>query len=193
MLIPSGGQGRSPPSSTESGHCRHSIPCACHLCRILLVIDVPIIARASRRAGKPLFTRRVVSTFGTEHAYVYATVPIEIELVEAATLQKILTEAWLCDPEVLDEIEDFAACLFKVARDGDMTIPSGSELVLELEANLTDNAQTKNYWTYYFVNHAERVLFWLHEYDVCDELETLRRIQSASHISMSFSLPQAAE
>ncbi|KAI0729877.1 hypothetical protein C8Q72DRAFT_794337 [Fomitopsis betulina] len=33
----------------------------------------------------------------------------------------ILMEAFLCDPEVLNKIEDFAACLYKVARDGDMT------------------------------------------------------------------------
>lgn len=64
-----------------------------------------------------------------------------------------------------------------------MTIPPGSELVLELEANTSDHAETKHHWTYYFVNHAERALFWLHEYDVCPELESLRGIQSASHIS----------
>ncbi|KAH9922509.1 uncharacterized protein B0H18DRAFT_1017929 [Fomitopsis serialis] len=59
--------------------------------------------------------------------------------------RKIYTEAWLCDPDVLDEIEDFAAQLRRV--------------VLELEVNPTK--ETKHYWTYYFVNHDERVLFWL--------------------------------
>lgn len=108
---------------------------------------------------------------------------------QQASPQNIFTDAWLCDPEVLSEIEDFATCLEEMAREGNMTIPPGSELVLELEARTSGNAETKHYWTYYFVNHTERVLFWLHEYDVCTELNILRGIQSASHISVSFSLP----
>ncbi|TFY63078.1 hypothetical protein EVJ58_g3460 [Rhodofomes roseus] len=94
--------------------------------------------------------------------------------------RKIYTEAWLCDPETLDEIEDFAALLEEVARDDKKDIPPDSELVLELEVNPTK--ETKHYWAYYYVDHAERVLFWLHEYVVSQELEALRGMQSASQI-----------
>lgn len=70
-------------------------------------------------------------------------------------------------------------------------MPPDADLVLELE-NIAPNAEHKDlvtekparhYWTYYYVNHAARVLFWVQPHEVSTELEQLRGFHSASHIS----------
>lgn len=71
-------------------------------------------------------------------------------------------------------------------------LPPDAELVLELEnippnANehndLETNKPAKHYWTYYYVNHASRLLFWVQSHEVSAELEVLRGFHSSSHIS----------
>ncbi|KZT69939.1 hypothetical protein DAEQUDRAFT_725919 [Daedalea quercina L-15889] len=107
--------------------------------------------------------------------------------------RRIYTEAWLCDPAILEEVEDFAFRLEEAARDsGYYPLPVDAELVLELEnippdaeqvrLDLDSGKPVEHYWTYYFVDHAERVLFWIHPYQVSDELELIRGFHSASHI-----------
>ncbi|KAH9836352.1 uncharacterized protein C8Q71DRAFT_762021 [Rhodofomes roseus] len=105
--------------------------------------------------------------------------------------RRTYTEAWLCDPEILEEIEDFAVRLEELVRSLEFTLPPDAELVLELERipahapshdDLESGKPSKHYWTYYYVDHAERVLFWIHPYSVSDELEQLRGFHSPSHI-----------
>ncbi|TFY63080.1 hypothetical protein EVJ58_g3462 [Rhodofomes roseus] len=108
--------------------------------------------------------------------------------------RRTYTEAWLCDPEILEEIEDFAVRLEELVRSLEFTLPPDAELVLELERipahapshdDLESGKPSKHYWTYYYVDHAERVLFWIHPYSVSDELEQLRGFHSPSHIRLS--------
>ncbi|KAI0717330.1 hypothetical protein C8Q72DRAFT_891558 [Fomitopsis betulina] len=106
--------------------------------------------------------------------------------------RRIYTEAWLCDPEVLDEIEDFLVHLDETTYTSGCMLPPDAELVLELEnippnANehndLETNKPAKHYWTYYYVNHASRLLFWVQSHEVSQKLEVLRGFHSSSHIS----------
>ncbi|KAH9922512.1 uncharacterized protein B0H18DRAFT_514205 [Fomitopsis serialis] len=115
--------------------------------------------------------------------------------------RKTYTEAWLCDPDILEEIEDFAARLDEAVQLLGYTLPPETELVLELEqipkeagpvTDLESGKPSKHYWTYYYVNHAERVLFWVHSYKVSNELEdlrgyTLHRISVGSIVMCSIS------
>ena len=70
-------------------------------------------------------------------------------------------------------------------------LPPDAELVLELENippgaehnDLLTDKPASHYWTYYYVNHSARVLFWVQPHDISPELEQLRGFHSASHIS----------
>ena len=112
-------------------------------------------------------------------------------LLLTARLQRIYTEAWLCDSEELEEIEDFLVRLDEEVQDLGYELPPDAELVLELEnippgaehKDLVTEKPAKHYWTYYYVNHAARVLFWIQEHEISNELEQLRGFHSASHIS----------
>ena len=114
--------------------------------------------------------------------------------------QRIYTEAYLYDKEIFREIEDFAFCLAEIARGEGYQLPENADLVLELEVipeedrhkfpDSQDNI-CMHHWTYYYVNHDERVLFWLHAYEIIDGegvfngIEQVRRVQSWTHISGS--------
>lgn len=114
--------------------------------------------------------------------------------------QRIYTEAYLYDKEIFREIEDFAFCLAEIARRERYQLPENADLVLELEVipeedrhNFTDSHGNTcmHHWAYYYVNHEERVLFWLHAYDIIDGqgvfhgIEQVLRVQSWTHISGS--------
>ncbi|KAH9836358.1 uncharacterized protein C8Q71DRAFT_79644 [Rhodofomes roseus] len=103
------------------------------------------------------------------------------------------TEAWIYDPLILKEIEDFAHRLCEEIQKNGFALPSDAELVLDLEVipdhapvrtDLVTGEQCIHYWTYYFINPAERILFWLHPIDILEEkdVDRVRYIQSDSHI-----------
>lgn len=92
---------------------------------------------------------------------------------------------------MLNEIEDFLVQLDESVHEFGYLLPPDAELVLELE-NIPPGAEhndletgkpASHYWTYYFVHHASRVLFWVHPHEVTPEMEILRGFHSASHIS----------
>ncbi|KZT69934.1 hypothetical protein DAEQUDRAFT_232046 [Daedalea quercina L-15889] len=105
--------------------------------------------------------------------------------------RRIYTEAWIYDGEILEEIEDFAQRLQEIIRENNFDVPADADLVLELEdipghapptLDIVSGEPSVHYWTYYYVNHASRVLFWLQEYDIADDIEKVRCIQSDTHI-----------
>ncbi|CCM03271.1 uncharacterized protein FIBRA_05399 [Fibroporia radiculosa] len=97
--------------------------------------------------------------------------------------KKIFTEAYLCDPDIFLEIDDFAAQVEEVIQAQPNPLPEHVELVLELEENKKENKETKHHWCYYFVDHKSRTLFWLHEYDIVGELGgSLKGLNSAPHV-----------
>ncbi|KAH9914799.1 uncharacterized protein B0H18DRAFT_1125286 [Fomitopsis serialis] len=104
--------------------------------------------------------------------------------------RRIYTEAWIYDPAILEEIEDFAHRLDEEVQKNNFVLPPNAELVLELEdvpeeAHVAGLAiDVTHYWTYYYVNHAERVLFWLTEYDLEDDVQQVRHIQSDFHLTI---------
>lgn len=94
-------------------------------------------------------------------------------------VQKIYTDADIRDPNILVEIESFANALEEHAKEEKISIPLGSELVLELERE-GDHDYT---WSYYFVDIESKSLFWLHDFDVTWWISELVGETSLSHIS----------
>ncbi|KZT04473.1 uncharacterized protein LAESUDRAFT_296031 [Laetiporus sulphureus 93-53] len=93
----------------------------------------------------------------------------------------IYTDEYLCDPNVLREIEDFVAVLDRIVEEQNIQLPPGAELVLDLR---TDPETEERYWCYYYVNHKDRVLFWIQDYEVTRRLGQLKGIYSATHIKL---------
>lgn len=52
--------------------------------------------------------------------------------------------------------------MWDYVEDRNISIPEDSELVLEL----TPSSDARSAWSYYFVHHGTRSLFWVHEYDI---------------------------
>lgn len=115
--------------------------------------------------------------------------------------QRIYTEAYLYDEEILDEIEDFVHRLEEIVQEKHFELPRNIDLVLELEViaeedraaaayiDLKSGEPIMHHWTYYYVNHDERVLFWLQPYEIVDQegtfcaIDQVMCIQSETQIS----------
>ena len=114
------------------------------------------------------------------------------------------TEAYLYDPTISCEIEDFALRLEEIVQEKCFELPPSVDLVLELEdipvedrhrhTDWDTGEQCVHHWTYYYANHEERVLFWVEPYEIIDNsgefngIEQVMRVQSETHIS---ELPQS--
>ncbi|TFY63074.1 hypothetical protein EVJ58_g3457 [Rhodofomes roseus] len=91
--------------------------------------------------------------------------------------RRMYTEAWIYDPLILKEIEDFAHRLCEEIQKNGFALPSDAELVLDLEV-IPDHAPVRTDLV------TERILFWLHPIDILEEkdVDRVRYIQSDSHI-----------
>ncbi|OSX66022.1 hypothetical protein POSPLADRAFT_1130945 [Postia placenta MAD-698-R-SB12] len=98
--------------------------------------------------------------------------------------RRIYTDAYIMDPEIMAEIDDFIALLQHLSNGLEFQMGPSMELVLELEDNTKPDRLTKYHWCYYFVDSDTRTLFWLQEYEVYDESpwDELQGLNSASHI-----------
>ena len=103
--------------------------------------------------------------------------------------QRTYTESDVCVPEVLHDIIYFSNYLhdeLRLAIDNKKITHDINyddvELVLEPKKTLEDEAEFI-ICCYYFVNPAERCLFWLDEYDAEDMLGECRGVTSLSHKS----------
>ena len=97
-------------------------------------------------------------------------------------MQRIYTEAYLCDKQVSSEIDQFQTYLFRYIEENDVAIPLDSELVLEL-------SHETHSWRYYFVDHTSRSLFWVHECDMTYETFELLGYPTLPHLrGSSYSL-----
>lgn len=79
--------------------------------------------------------------------------------------QKILTETWLYNEGLADQISSFSDEIFDYIRSESYFIPSTSELVLELV-----ETGDRYLCDYYFADHATRSVFWLEPVNVSEWL-----------------------
>jgi hypothetical protein len=94
--------------------------------------------------------------------------------------QPIYTDAYLCDVNTLNEINRFLQAIDQLASESE-EMPLDWELVLELS---NDEETEKRIWSYYFINHSDRALFWLHDIDARIILNGLPGVSSRAHIRM---------
>ena len=97
-------------------------------------------------------------------------------------IQKIYTDAYLYDPDVL-----FHATCF-IQRIDDLTsartIQPDAELVLEI----TPDEDGEIACGYYFVHHQNRCLFWLEEFEADPLIYEIQGLSSAAHLSTEFTV-----
>jgi hypothetical protein len=92
-------------------------------------------------------------------------------------MKKILTDVYMYDPILSAEIGEFAAYLDRVFTS---PLPTNNyDLVLDVIP--TQDAEIM--WSYYFVDHDTRILFWLDPYDCTHLLSEVPGVHEASHVS----------
>ena len=100
---------------------------------------------------------------------------------DIAICQRIYTDADLYDPGqftiITESSDQILGELENMARDKNVTLPPGVELVLEI-IPLKDDFICG----YYFVNHNSRCLFWLQEFDAEEICDDIRVVVSLSHL-----------
>ncbi|KIK96647.1 hypothetical protein PAXRUDRAFT_770484 [Paxillus rubicundulus Ve08.2h10] len=89
---------------------------------------------------------------------------------------KTYTEWDICEPDIKQHIEFHASFLWRVLA-GSHPDAGQYELVLELDSKGADGVVCE----YYFVNHAERCLFWLDNYERPGFLMECKGVISLSH------------
>jgi hypothetical protein len=88
---------------------------------------------------------------------------------------RIVTEAYLYRPEVMEKITYWSEGMQEVLAHRGITIGGDVELLLQLDDEDPDSC------AYYFVDHATRSVFWLHEVSTQDL--NLYPVTSKSHLS----------
>ena len=93
----------------------------------------------------------------------------------------------MCDPDLVQKIEQSVEEINKL-RDISPPLPEDWELVLELGK---DGETGEPICLYYFVRHATRCLFWLHDFDLEDLLDGLLGVTEKTHIRESAPAPDS--
>lgn len=95
--------------------------------------------------------------------------------------KRIYTDAFICDPSTLREVEAFALELFYMIDAEDIRLPSGCDLVLELGKD--NNGEVT--WTYYCADHTSRKLFWLTRHEISEFAhQEVKAVRSMAHLGL---------
>ena len=96
--------------------------------------------------------------------------------------RRYVTDAYLYDGSVLDEITRFLNRMEGEIRQQNDLLPKESDIVLELCSNPSWNA-----WGYYMVDHKSRCVYWLAELDILWAIgEEIVGLQSLTHFSKPY-------
>jgi hypothetical protein len=90
---------------------------------------------------------------------------------------RIVTEGYLYRPEVMEKITYWSKGIEALLAEKGITIGDDVELLLQLDD------QDANCCQYYFINHATRSIFWLHEVSTQDF--NLGPVASKSHLKLA--------
>lgn len=89
--------------------------------------------------------------------------------------QRVVTEAYVIDDVILQKVEGFMALVFQYMAGHDISLTPDVHLALDLKHDQTCG--------YYFVDHGNRTLFWLDEYNIFECLAEVKVEYTSSHIS----------
>ncbi|TFY82261.1 hypothetical protein EWM64_g1751 [Hericium alpestre] len=92
----------------------------------------------------------------------------------------IFTDAYVYDPLIADEAEQFIAHLDEILKLYSKSLPPNYELVLEIEP--WDDGEFQLMWGYYYIDHDTRSQFWLEEFESADLIWELDGVSTFSHI-----------
>ncbi|VDC05706.1 unnamed protein product [Peniophora sp. CBMAI 1063] len=99
--------------------------------------------------------------------------------------KRIWTNAYMYEQLYYQEVEDFVAFLEDVQQslmDSGIPFPVDYELVIEITK--TEENEEELLWQYYYVDHANRSIFWLHRRILWKELDTVKGCFSPDHIHL---------
>jgi hypothetical protein len=99
--------------------------------------------------------------------------------------QKIYTRTNLFDKNLYDILHDRTAHLDAVKWD-QVDTPDKVEYVVKVEPFTgVENPQGPGDWccSYYMVDHANRILFWLSEFDAYNMIQEIDSVSETSHVS----------
>ena len=129
--------------------------------------------------GFPSCIQRGVCTGPIKRTYVPDLA--RVLLPDETRFKPIYTDTNMCDPDLLQEIEQSIEDIKKL-RQNSPPLPEDWELALELGV---DDETGEPICSYYFVCHSSRCLFWLHEFNAEDVMDRLLGVTEKSHIRES--------
>ncbi|TFY75367.1 hypothetical protein EWM64_g8648 [Hericium alpestre] len=94
--------------------------------------------------------------------------------------RRIFTDAYVYEPAVAEEVEQFVLHINEIVKLQSKLLPPNHELVLEIEPSAWDTGETL--WGYYYIDHDTRSQFWLEEFDNSYLTWELSGVASFSHI-----------
>jgi hypothetical protein len=99
-----------------------------------------------------------------------------------ASLKRILTDAYLYDPQVISDATNFINQIFDFIQAHDIQLSPDVNLILDL----TLNEDGITVCGYYFADHTNRSIFWLDQFDANDfpAWREVRGVVSPSHLRM---------
>jgi len=105
--------------------------------------------------------------------------------------KRILTDAYLYDPQVIFDATNFISQIFDYVRAHNILLNPDVDLILDL----TPNEDGNTVCGYYFASHTNRCVFWLDRFDAnaFSAWSEVRGAESPSHLrtrlySMNFTL-----
>ncbi|KAG2155611.1 hypothetical protein DEU56DRAFT_724721 [Suillus clintonianus] len=101
--------------------------------------------------------------------------------------KRTCTEMNICDEEIREDIE---YCMHYFLRELELAILTREELQLDMkqvDLVLEPKKNSENFvvFHYYFVNHRDRTLFWLDEFNPKEILSNCQGVESLSHIQLA--------
>ena len=173
-------QGADPQIDIPAGQQSLLSACVHPLTRLVYpLIALDLDCHNFQRDGVGMFIRKVLFSFTTKDWYISfscAYTPV------ANHSQRIFTESNINDRQKEQDLLCCAAKLIQQAIETHgVTLDEFTEIVL--------NVDDSRHWHYYFVDHTNRLLFWVQSVDVNKLSIDLQGITEYSHISM-FDAPQ---
>ncbi|KZT02873.1 uncharacterized protein LAESUDRAFT_729863 [Laetiporus sulphureus 93-53] len=97
------------------------------------------------------------------------------------TEQRIITEADIRVSATLSLVQECSETLRGKSQQGDSELPPNCDVVITLDT-ITEEGAVLRVCSYYFVDHAAKMLFWIDDFEITEALPGLKIVQSTSHL-----------